>query len=78
MTKYMGAAKSYPHTTLPNKKYLSRCTAHLYIVKFSTVQCTAAVEEESSRPFVEFEVPMKGLPHTDQLIPPIEIRYKGF
>ena len=38
---------------------------------------TPAVEEESSRPFVEYEFPKELLLHTDHLIPPLEIGFKG-
>ena len=35
-------------------------------------------EEESSCPCVECEVPRELLLHTDQLIPPLEIRFERF
>ena len=36
------------------------------------------MEEESSCPCVEFEVPRELLLHTDQLMPPLEIGFERF
>ena len=49
-------------------------------VESSRVQCSPAVEEEeeSSCPCVECEVPRELLLHTDQLMPPLEIRFERF
>ena len=35
-------------------------------------------EGESSRPCIECEVPREFLLHTDQLMPPLEIRFEKF
>ena len=53
---------------------------HLYIVESSTVQCSVAVkeEEESSCPCIECEVPRELILHTQQLMPPLEIRFERF
>ena len=52
--------------------------AHLYIVDCSTVQYSPEVEEESSRPYVECEVPRELLLHRSELIPPPVLRYERF
>ena len=53
-------------------------TAHLYIEECSTVYYSLAVEEESSHPCVECEVPGELLLYRDQLIPPLEIGFERF
>ena len=82
MAEYIGAAKCYPFTTIPNRNIYHdiQHTAHLYIVDCSIVQYSLAVEEEeeSSHPCVEFEVPRELLLHTEQLMPPLEIEFKSF
>ena len=54
-------------------------TAHLYILEFSTLQCSQVVEEEeeSSCPCVECEAPRELLLHRDKLMPPLEINLRG-
>jgi len=52
--------------------------AHLYIVECSTVQCSPAVEKESSRPYVQCEVSREMLLQTDRLMPPLEIGFERF
>ena len=37
---------------------------------------TRAVEEESSHPYTEYEVPRDIVLHRHQLIPPLEIRFE--
>ena len=53
--------------------------AHLYTVDSSSVQCSAAVEEEeSSCPCVEYEVPRELLLHRSELIPPPVLGFERF
>ena len=52
---------------------------YIYVVEYSTVHCSLAVEmEESSCPCVEYEVPRELLLHTDQLMPSLEIGFERF
>ena len=53
-------------------------TAHLYIVEYSTVKYSPAVEEESSHLSVECDVPRELLLHTDKLMLCLEIGLEMF
>ena len=78
MAEYIGAA-NVTHSLPYLIDIFIVMPANLYIVEYSTVQCSAAVEEEeSSCPCVEYEVPRKLLLHTDQLMPPLEIGFERF